>query len=675
MKLKQIGLKNFRQFYGEQIIELAQDDKRNITLIHGHNGAGKTTILNSLLWTFFNDVTKKFEHKDDIITYDAFGEGARSGAVDIRFEHDGTEYVVQRTHRVIDGKKAQQAFSILRAKPDGAYQALLAPETFINTVIPREMAPYFFFDGEQAETFSSETNYKLVGQAIRNILGCNLVERALDDLEYVSRALDREIGNIPGEEDLKKIEHLIAVIDDGTDNLKEKIKRLRDEKESVQEQIEKIEAKLRDAEQAANIQRQRDDKVQQLKTLNQRIQETRASIISWLGSKSIALVASRLTKDTLDFIDEQSLKGKIPSPYNEEFVQGLLNDETCVCHRPIPNGSPEWNAVASLLKDAANAEIMGRVVRARARSDMLKEVREEAPHILMGYQKELGALLNQRRALEQQIEELGKQIEGLPIAEIVEREQARKALITRVGQINNDLGKESLRLENGIKERAGYQAELTRLATTNKRARRLLVRQNLADRGRVVLQALLYQYERDARNTIENQVNMILDRAAHKNYKMEIAENFGISLFFSDGQRAPKSGGENQLMSLAFIAALVKFAISRVNDKSGILIPGTVAPLVLDSPFGQLDPAYRVSTAKFVPEMAEQVVLLVSGSQGDAEVLDALAPCIGAEYVLISENKGARGLKDEQFLVRNGRQIKTTIFNCERNRTLIERLS
>jgi hypothetical protein len=102
------------------------------------------------------------------------------------------------------------------------------------------------FDGEQAETFSSETNYKDVGQAIRNILGCNLVERALDDLEYVSRALDREIGNIPGEEDLKKIEHLISIIDEETDKLKEKVKGLREEKESVQEQIEKIEAKLRE---------------------------------------------------------------------------------------------------------------------------------------------------------------------------------------------------------------------------------------------------------------------------------------------------------------------------------------------------------------------------------------------------------------------------------------------
>ena len=34
----------------------------------------------------------------------------------------------------------------------------------------------------------------------------------------------------------------------------------------------------------------------------------------------------------------------------------------------------------------------------------------------------------------------------------------------------------------------------------------------------------------------------------------------------------------------------------------GKWVPGTVAPLVLDSPFGQLDPEYRKSTATFIPK-------------------------------------------------------------------------
>ncbi|WP_204310755.1 hypothetical protein, partial [Escherichia coli] len=67
-------------------------------------------------------------------------------------------------------------------------------------------------------------------------------------------------------------------------------------------------------------------------------------------------------------------------------------------------------------------------------------------------------------------------------------------------------------------------------------------------------------------------------------------------------------------MSLAFTAALVAFAKSRVGMEDAILTPGTVAPLVLDAPIGHLDKSYRRATAEFLPEMAGQVVLLLSSS-------------------------------------------------------------
>ena len=47
MKLLSIELLNFRQFYGKQKIEFANGDK-NITIIFGENGKGKTGIFRAL---------------------------------------------------------------------------------------------------------------------------------------------------------------------------------------------------------------------------------------------------------------------------------------------------------------------------------------------------------------------------------------------------------------------------------------------------------------------------------------------------------------------------------------------------------------------------------------------------------------------------------------------------
>ena len=72
-----------------------------------------------------------------------------------------------------------------------------------------------------------------------------------------------------------------------------------------------------------------------------------------------------------------------------------------------------------------------------------------------------------------------------------------------------------------------------------------------------------------------------------------MTEDYGISLVNQAGTQLPKSSGENQLLGLAFTAALVEFARVRQNADDYRLLRGTVAPLVLDSPFGQLDEDYR----------------------------------------------------------------------------------
>ena len=47
MLLQKLKLVNFRQFYGDTTeIEFSTDAIKNITLIHGENGLGKTTLLN-----------------------------------------------------------------------------------------------------------------------------------------------------------------------------------------------------------------------------------------------------------------------------------------------------------------------------------------------------------------------------------------------------------------------------------------------------------------------------------------------------------------------------------------------------------------------------------------------------------------------------------------------------
>jgi len=52
MRITKIKLNNYKQYYGEQIVEVPKEGK--IIIIQGENGAGKTNLLNGLTWALYN---------------------------------------------------------------------------------------------------------------------------------------------------------------------------------------------------------------------------------------------------------------------------------------------------------------------------------------------------------------------------------------------------------------------------------------------------------------------------------------------------------------------------------------------------------------------------------------------------------------------------------------------
>ena len=583
MKINKLQLENFRQFYGQQEIALSADSQKNVTLIHAENGFGKTAILNAILWALFEKTTSKFEQPTKIVNFEAEGEGASTSSVGIEFEFNGEAFLVNRHY---DGKTERSTLNAFKIEDSGSLRVLRAPVTFIESVMPVEMARYFFFDGESAESFSSATNFQVIGQAIRNILGASLADVTISDLKELKKVIDREIGQIQGQKELSAIGAELAKVTARLEEAVEYKKTYKTDIATFRAQRDLIYKELRSLEGSRETQLRRDEKQRELRQLEEEIKVVQSEIVKWIGQKAISVVSHSLTKETLDFVDEASLKGKIPSPYNEEFVQGLIDDEICICGRELKAGGDEWRLVAGLLKKASNAETLGRVVRARSRITVLKHDAAEAPSSLESLQKRLSNLVNRRNEAEQIIAELGQKIQNLPLAEIVEKERAGSELDRKISAESKNLGKMEAAIQALESQKSNLEKEWEIAARTNKRARRLFNKHTLLEKSAEFLAAVLGQYESEARRAIEARINEILTRVAHRDYKCRLNPNFSIELTFADGRSTPKSSGENQLLSLVFIAALVEFAASRANDSDPILKPGTIAPLVLDSPFG-----------------------------------------------------------------------------------------
>jgi len=122
---------------------------------------------------------------------------------------------------------------------------------------------------------------------------------------------------------------------------------------------------------------------------------------------------------------------------------------------------------------------------------------------------------------------------------------------------------------------------------------------------------------------------------------------------------AALSTGERTVTSLVFIASLVALA-NRRSEIPTILkdLTGSAFPVVIDSPFGSLS-MFRGGVARYIPELAPQVLLLVSPEQYNGQVESALNESgrVGKRYYLTYHGP-TKPERANQDLIVNGQTIQ-----------------
>lgn len=672
MFLKKIILKNFRQFYGEQEIVFSVDRKKNVTLIHAENGVGKTTLLNALLWCFYKDLTARFENPDKIVSNQAVEEDDFEASVEISFEHDGNDYLVSRK---INEKFSEEQFDAFLIKK-GNYEKLSNPTVFVESVVPKEMSRYFFFDGEYAETFSSKKNKNVVRTAVESMLGCNTAIQAASDLDAIKKSLEKEIAALTKNNQSETFQKQIDKLEEQTRAEEADIIVLDQNLEVADTASKEILEKLRNSEGAKEIQQKRDRLEKQKEKAETKKEKVEASRVRWIDGFSTGLLSNKASNACEDIIEASNIKGQIPSKIAETFVNDILQRKVSICGRPFEAGSKEETAIKTLLAEAGTAVMSDRLMDIRKRMGILEKSKDVALQEFQDFSTQLEALNAEIDDYEAQIKECSAQLQDSNVREIAEREQAYE----RKREEINELTAKKARLQKGCEDREVAIKDLRikrdRLLAHDERAKGLQKKVKLLDATSERLKAELDKYREESRKIIISKVNSILQETARRNYFADIDESFNLDMFYGETKTpVAKSSGENQLLSLAFIASLVSFAADRREEAKQLLKPGTMAPLMLDSPFGQLDPSYRQSTAEFLPTLAGQVVLLVSKTQGDDDVIDALGEKIGAEYVLISEIRDTQGNKPSDVIQLHGEQIACSLYECKKNRTRIKKVA
>ena len=666
MLIELIKLSNWRSFYGTNEIHVSTSTNKNVTLIRAENGVGKTSLLAAINWCFFDILPSEgeFENPQKLVNeFAKINNGVSETTVEIDFIHDGKTY---RASRSYDQKNKRTTPLRLSAVLDGGEvpSSSARPDRFINSVIPREMAPHFFFYGEATSKYTGSSGAKKFGEAVKGILGSTIARMALSDLDKVFKDYNRQAADNTSEEarqveaNIEKNEALIA-------EKEENLKRLEGEIDAANNRVDKLNRELAGTKPAKEAQARRTKLEAQLNAKESEKEKALLRSSSWMQNYATSVMAEELVSEAGDVIEKDDTRGKLPAPYDKKFVDEILDDEVCICGRPFDRGGVEFERIKKLLDTAGDQVVMSRVMSTNIALGKLTEKASNAWRIFKRNNEDLQRIETELSSIDADLLDISNELDKNPVADIGHKEAARTRAISQRKNAESNKVEILSAITNLKRSKDDFKRKLSELLKKSDAARRYVKRAQLSAALVTRLQARLKAEEENARAAIEKDIDEIVQKFMRKPASVKLDNNYQLRLFDERNNELAKSTGENQLLGLAFTGAIAKYAKERDHDDSDILLPGTVAPLVVDSPFGHLDPTYRRGVAEFLPKLASQVILLASTSQASETVMKTLSDRIGEEYVLTRYNSSDGAGKQDETIEIGGKTFELTSYGSE----------
>ena len=183
MRINTVHLYNFSSYAGDNIIDLHTTADKNVILIGGNNGAGKTSLFTAIKLALYGPLCFKFQDKNhhyynrvkELINHDAFLSEEVKSFVELELylpsERLHSIYTIHREWTILD-KRIVESYSVLRDGDLLNNKDLDFFQNYLFTIIPPNLFDFFFFDGEEVgEFFASGTYNRYIKNAVLTLSG------------------------------------------------------------------------------------------------------------------------------------------------------------------------------------------------------------------------------------------------------------------------------------------------------------------------------------------------------------------------------------------------------------------------------------------------------------------------------------------------------------------------
>lgn len=632
MKIERVRLLNFRQYFDEHRVKFAQHNQQNVTVIHGVNGAGKTSFFLALNWCLYGEGVDNIGQitSKEAVSRARVGEKVTT-EVAITFIHEGERFMAarqltgqKRNDGSLDEARNNNGLVLTRTTTSGVATRIDNPIGVINTILPSNVRTYFFFDGEKIDNFARPESAQEVQEAIYKVLSLETLTRAKTHLSKAARDLRGQLKGIVNDE-LKDLLSEDTDLRQQEEDLVERQVQLKESITVAQRHAEEVNQQLREFEAVEALQRQYDLLTREIQERRQEFEELKTRIRD-LASQGYIALGRNAVEAALQMLDEKRERGEIPSNVRHQFIQDLLERHICICGRPFTDADDAYEHLLSLLSSSVPSSLEDNVLTT---SGQLRALIERGQQI----ESNLGTTMQDKVRLEQTLERLWAQrddiereMKGSERIEVSQLARRRDEYQTDKDEYSAELVRNDVTLENIRARIRELEKQIQQARKSELRQQRLSRKIELAQEAADVIDKFYVTFAEHKRLEVEQQTRAIFHSLAWKGehfqdvrltkeYQLEVIDRYGLPA------RPELSAGERQILSLSFITAMARAAQRE-------------APLVMDTPFGRLSSAHREAITRNLPNLAPQLVLFVTDEELRDQALQNLEPRIGAEYRL-----------------------------------------
>ena len=643
MYFTKVELQNFGIYKGTH--EMCLSDKvgnRNITLVGGLNGRGKTTFHDAILIALYGKQALKYIQEKarsyDKLLLDHINKHAKNEetyvAVSLCLD-DGTNIRVKRAWSA-KGKKLEQDTIV---EKNGVIDKYLGESWsyYIEEILPFGIARFFFFNNEKITQLADDTSFEQIKSSIKSAIGVSAIEKAIEHADEVIRrkknalaAFERSEENVGYQEVEKQIEDIDTRLAEATKQANEFERRC----ETLAATLEAKEKEFWSS--GGDLSRNRDAIKSEMQKISSEVDRVHEEIMQLSVDASTPLFMCRnLVSQSYDAeLASQQSEAKL---YSDRIIVNL-HQQIMARLADCGLNSADLNAVKHIINDV----LVGHLPE----GGTTEPVKNMSATSMMLYQRLIAEVFQK---ITQRIKTLVNHVDAHE-SELMSLDAHLGAADEKTLAMQLFDALKSIEAEKAIADSA-FQRHLDQIESL-KRQREILVGKRIQlikaiaekehandDNARIVKYAAMsievlsefkvrLQREKVAKlsSTVTNCFRELVQKESLVSEIRIDSTTLDVTILDIDGNELLKSqlsAGEQQMFAVAIVWALA-------------LTSGYKAPVIIDTPMARLDSSHRANfVTKYLPAASSQVMVLSTDEEVYGRYLDLVRDNVVDYYTLL----------------------------------------